>query len=112
MFDTVIRALANSDRGAAQAAFESETKLNAMQKQFRESHLSRLAAGDCNFYSGLTFVDCLYYYEKIGDHLTNAAQAVLGDFQWGEKGHKPALAGAQEGAASALPAAGQSFPSD
>jgi phosphate:Na+ symporter len=85
MFETVTRALVDLDRDAARAAFESEAKLNAMQKAFRESHLARLSAGECHFYSGLTFVDCLYYYEKIGDHLTNAAQAVLGDFQWGEK---------------------------
>ncbi len=85
MFETVVRALAESDAEAAKGAFESEDRLNAMERQARESHLRRLAAGECNFYSGLTFVDCVYNYEKIGDHLTNTAQAVLGDFQWGEK---------------------------
>ena len=85
MFVTVIRALEFSDLDAARASFSSETKLNAMQIQFRESHLRRLSAGECHFYSGLTFVDCICYYEKIGDHLTNVAQAVLGDFQWGQK---------------------------
>ncbi|MGD2174729.1 MAG: Na/Pi cotransporter family protein [Candidatus Brocadiaceae bacterium] len=85
MFETVIEAVANNNAEAAKAVFDSETRLNGMEKQFRESHLRRLAAGECNFYSGLTFVDCIYNYEKIGDHLLNAAQAVLGDFQWGEK---------------------------
>ncbi len=85
MFDTVIRALADSDDGAARQAFENEEKLNMMEREFRENHLRRLHAGDCEFYSGLTFVDCVYNYEKIGDHLMNTAQAVLGDFQWGEK---------------------------
>ncbi len=85
MFEKVIRALENSDVEAAKGAFANEAKLNSMERQFRESHLSRLSAEQCNFYSGLTFVDCVYNYEKIGDHLTNTAQAVLGDFQWGEK---------------------------
>ncbi|NLW50327.1 MAG: Na/Pi cotransporter family protein [Candidatus Brocadiaceae bacterium] len=85
MCATVVRALEESNEDAARAAFASEEKLNAMQREFRQNHLTRLSLGDCNFYSGLTFVDCLYYYEKIGDHLTNIAQAVLGDFQWGEK---------------------------
>jgi phosphate:Na+ symporter len=85
MFETVIRALANSDQEVARAAFESEAKLNVMEREFRDNHLRRLYLGDCNFYSGLTFVDCVYNYEKIGDHLMNVAQAVLGDFQWGEK---------------------------
>jgi phosphate:Na+ symporter len=84
MFGHAIRALQDSDLAAARAACDSETRLNAMEREFRESHLNRLQNGDCNFYSGLTFVDCVYNYEKIGDHLTNAAQAVLGDFQWGE----------------------------
>jgi phosphate:Na+ symporter len=88
MCDTVGQALENSDEAAARAAFTSEDRLNAMQREFRQNHLTRLSMGDCNFYSGLTFVDCLYYYEKIGDHLTNIAQAVLGDFQWGEKATK------------------------
>ncbi|MFO8007094.1 MAG: Na/Pi cotransporter family protein [Candidatus Brocadiia bacterium] len=85
MFENVVQALENSDAEAAKRAFAHEDRLNGMERQFRESHLTRLAAGDCNFYSGLTFVDCIYNYEKIGDHLLNTAQAVLGDFQWGEK---------------------------
>jgi phosphate:Na+ symporter len=102
MYDTVIRALRDSDLEAAKDVLESEEKLNGMGRQFRESHLRRLAEGECNFYSGLTFVDCVYNYEKIGDHLLNTAQAVLGDFQWGEKvrsaaGALPPTAGAPPG---------------
>lgn len=85
MFSIVTHALRENDREAAGNALENEERLNGMERQFRESHLRRLAEGTCNFYSGLTFVDCIYNYEKIGDHLLNAAQAVLGDFQWGEK---------------------------
>lgn len=92
MFAVVVEALRESDTRAAELAFESEDKLNVMEREFRESHLRRLSAGDCNFYSGLTFVDCVYNFEKIGDHLTNAAQAVLGDFQWGEEPWKGRVA--------------------
>ncbi|NIM68906.1 MAG: hypothetical protein GTO39_00005, partial [Pseudomonas stutzeri] len=60
MFENVIQALENSDIEAARRAFAHEERLNGMERQFRESHLTRLAAGDCNFYSGLTFVDCIY----------------------------------------------------
>ena len=77
----------------AKAAFESEERLNAMEKQFRESHLRRLAAGDCNFDSGLAFVDCIYNYEKIGDHLVNTAQAVIGRLPVGGGEVPPARAG-------------------
>ncbi|MFW6189930.1 MAG: Na/Pi cotransporter family protein [Planctomycetota bacterium] len=103
MFETVIRALADSDPEAAREAFDSESKLNAMERRAREGHLRRLSEGTCNFYSGLTFVDCVYNYEKIGDHLTNTAQAVLGDFQWGEK-----VRGATEAGTEAATEAGPS----
>ncbi|MHC4592302.1 MAG: Na/Pi cotransporter family protein, partial [Planctomycetota bacterium] len=59
MFDVVIEALQNSDPEVAKGVFESERKLNAMEREFRENHLTRLAEGDCNFFSGLTFVDCV-----------------------------------------------------
>jgi len=85
MFEIVISALENSDGEEARSAFEVEERLNAMEREFRENHLQRLHSGDCSFISGMTFVDCVYNYEKIGDHLINTAQAVLGDFQWGEK---------------------------
>jgi hypothetical protein len=78
-----------------------------MERQFRESHLRRLAEGTCNFYSGLTFVDCIYNYEKIGDHLLNAAQAVLGDFQWGEK-----VRGVESGPAANPPLPPEQFEPD
>lgn len=103
MFDKVVRALRSSDLDAAKAAFENEARLNAMQMQFRESHLRRLSAGDCRFESGLTFVDCICYYEKIGDHLINVAQAVLGDFQWGEKYRAASFAAAHADPSAAPP---------
>jgi phosphate:Na+ symporter len=85
MFAVVIESLSDSDAEMAKRAFESEDRLNVMEREFRQNHLVRLQGGDCHFNSGLTFVDCIYNYEKIGDHLMNTAQAVLGDFQWGEK---------------------------
>jgi phosphate:Na+ symporter len=85
MFDLVVLALAQSDMNAARSAVRCEDRLNAMEKAFRQSHLRRLSEGECDFNSGLVFVDCVCNYEKVGDHLVNAAQAVLGDFQWGEK---------------------------
>ena len=42
--------------------------------------------------AGLIFVDLVDNLEKIGDHLTNIAQGVVGGFQWGPNGHKPPVA--------------------
>ena len=36
----------------------------------------------CDALSGIVFIDMVDNYEKIGDHLTNIAQAVQGGLQW------------------------------
>ncbi|MBL7132168.1 MAG: hypothetical protein ISS45_12350, partial [Candidatus Omnitrophica bacterium] len=37
----------------------------------------------CNVFSGIVFLDTVSNFEKIGDHLTNIGQAVMGNLQWG-----------------------------
>ena len=36
----------------------------------------------CSPETGLIFIDLVDNVEKIGDHLTNIAQAVIGGLQW------------------------------
>jgi phosphate:Na+ symporter len=82
MFDHIINALANNDIGAANSALVNENKLNRMQKDFRRSHVQRMTDGVCSPQAGLIFIDLVDNIEKIGDHLTNIAQAVIGGLQW------------------------------
>ena len=53
-----------------------------MQLDFRRSHVKRMGDGLCSAESGLVFCDLVDNVEKIGDHLTNIAQAVVGGLQW------------------------------
>jgi phosphate:Na+ symporter len=82
MCDSIINALENNDVAAATLALASENNLNKMQIDFRRSHVSRMAEGICSAESGLIFIDLVDNVEKIGDHLTNIAQAVVGGLQW------------------------------
>lgn len=82
MLDGIITALRNDDRQAAHAALASENKLNRMQVDFRRSHVQRMTDGTCSAQAGLIFVDLVDNLEKIGDHLTNIAQSVIGGIQW------------------------------
>ncbi|MDH4238851.1 MAG: Na/Pi cotransporter family protein [Phycisphaerae bacterium] len=82
MFDYVIAALENNDAGAARAALVNEGNLNKMQMDFRYSHVRRMSEGVCSPEAGLIFIDLVDNIEKIGDHLTNIAQAVIGGLQW------------------------------
>ena len=80
-----IEAVADNDHGVAKAALKREDRINAFELECRKSHAARLAKKRCRVAPGLVFLDVLTNLEKIGDHLANINQAVLGAFQWGEK---------------------------
>jgi phosphate:Na+ symporter len=82
MLDNVITALENNDADSARAALINEGNLNKMQIDFRYSHVQRMSEGICLPEAGLIFIDLVDNVEKIGDHLTNIAQAVIGGLQW------------------------------
>ena len=82
MLDYVIAALENNDAESARAALFNESNLNKMQIDFRHSHVQRMSEGVCSLEAGLIFIDLVDNVEKIGDHLTNIAQAVIGGLQW------------------------------
>jgi phosphate:Na+ symporter len=82
MFDYISAALENDDTQAAKSALVNEENLNRMQMDFRRSHVQRMTDGACSPAAGLIFIDLVDNMEKIGDHLTNIAQAVIGGLQW------------------------------
>ncbi len=91
MFDNIIAALENNDIEAAKSAvLINENNLNKMQIEFRRSHVQRMSEGICSAETGLIFIDLVDNVEKIGDHLTNIAQAIIGGLQW--EGVKPKVA--------------------
>ncbi len=87
MFENIITALEHDDNQAAKSALTKEAKLNKMQIDFRRSHVDRMTNGICSAEAGLIFIDLVDNIEKIGDHLTNIAQAIIGGLQW--EGVKP-----------------------
>ena len=82
MLDNVIAALENNDAESARAALLNEGNINKMQIDFRHSHVQRMSESVCSPETGLIFIDLVDNVEKIGDHLTNIAQAVIGGLQW------------------------------
>jgi len=82
MFGCIKEALQHDDAKAARKALINENNLNRMQLEFRRSHVQRMSEGLCSPEVGLIFCDLVDNIEKIGDHLTNIAQAVIGGLQW------------------------------
>ena len=91
MFGYVIAALENNDTAAARSALVNENNLNRMQVDFRRSHVQRMTDRICSAETGLIFIDLVDNVEKIGDHLSNIAQAVIGGLQWAEVEPKATL---------------------
>jgi phosphate:Na+ symporter len=90
MLGYIVEALENSDIEAAKSALVNERNINQMQMDFRRSHVQRMSEGICSAEAGLIFIDLIDNVEKIGDHLTNIAQAIIGGLQW--DGIKPKIA--------------------
>ena len=86
MMEDVMGSLATDDHALARRALKREDSINEMQMEFRLNHINRLNAGECGLLPGLVFLDLLTNIEKVGDHLTNVAQAVLGNLRWNHYG--------------------------
>ena len=82
MFEHVQAALKHDDHAAAKAALKIEDRLNDMQVDLRKNHVRRMGENGCSPEAGLIFIDLVDNVEKIGDHLTNIAQSVIGGLQW------------------------------
>jgi phosphate:Na+ symporter len=89
MIDNVIEALEQDDIDKAKAALSHEHNLNRMQIECRRGHVDRMSNSLCSAEAGLIFIDLVDNIEKIGDHLTNIAQAIIGGLQW--EGMKPKI---------------------
>ncbi|MCK4326141.1 Na/Pi cotransporter family protein [bacterium] len=82
MIEDVITALRTNDKTSARRALKREDRVNQLQIELRQNHIQRLNKGACKVLSGIVFLDFVNNLEKIGDHLTNIAQAVMGSLRW------------------------------
>jgi phosphate:Na+ symporter len=82
MFQNTMHALKAENIAAAKLVLQYEEKLNTLQIELKENHIRRVNRGECNMLSGIVFIDFVDNVEKIGDHLTNIAQAVMRHLRW------------------------------
>ena len=82
MLEDTIKALELNDVAIARKVWGREKRINELTETFGNNHTSRLRNRACNIVSGIVFLDLLSNFEKIGDHLNNVADAVIGGLQW------------------------------
>jgi len=75
MFEHVLAAMEEGDRGAVERALRCEERINELTKELGRHHDHRLEQGACNLVSGVVFLDMIANLEKVGYHLTNIAEA-------------------------------------
>ncbi len=76
--DFTIKAMERRDTKIIAEASQFEERINYLEDTLRQDHVDRLNKGDCIVDSGLIFIDILTNFEKIGDHVYNIAEAVVG----------------------------------
>jgi len=82
MFADTLEGLRMNDHDAARRALNREEHLNELQALYRHTHARRLEEKACGVRAGLVFLEIINNLEKVGDHLKNINQALLGSFHW------------------------------
>jgi len=81
MINCATTALKTNNIDEAKLVLEQECQINTLRDRLKSNHVRRLEQGQCNVLSGVVFLDAISNFEKIGDHLTNIAQAVIEGLQ-------------------------------
>ena len=77
IIDITQQAYENMDRSLAEKVEPLEQVIDLLTDTVRMNHIDRLQAGDCTIERGFVLADILTNYERISDHCSNIAVAVL-----------------------------------
>ncbi|MFK7787108.1 MAG: Na/Pi cotransporter family protein [Crocinitomicaceae bacterium] len=66
-------------------AMEKERKVDKMRNKFRKKHLATIEKDDYNIRSAAVYTDLIYSCERVGDHIINVTEALIGKNILGEE---------------------------
>ncbi len=70
-------ALVNNDLSTARQVEPLEEVIDALTEELKVRHIMRVQAGSCTLELGFIFNDCINNFERVADHCSNIAVAVL-----------------------------------
>lgn len=76
-YKQALNALYTGDCTIARKVVEREGEIDLMERNYRKEHIRRLNEGTCSPEAGIVFLDVISNLERIGDHASNIALAVL-----------------------------------
>lgn len=59
-------------------AMEKETAINKLRDKYRSEYLATIEGQEFNIRSGIIYTDLIYSCEKVGDHIINVTEALIG----------------------------------
>lgn len=68
---------AHNTREHLQDIMNLENEIDEMERQFQKNHVERLSNNECSAASGMVFSDVISGFERVADHATNIAYALL-----------------------------------
>jgi phosphate:Na+ symporter len=77
IYELALIALGDENKEVVQKVAELEDEIDNLQSLFEQNHVRRLENKICNPLVGIIFVDILRNLERIADHSTNIANAIL-----------------------------------
>ncbi len=60
-------------------AMKIEKSINALRNKFKDEHLTNLGKADYNVKSAMIYNNIIHSLEKVGDHIINVTEAVVGE---------------------------------
>ncbi len=76
-FELSLSSMKDTDFKDAQEVIELEGEVDLMEKTLRKTHIRRLNEGRCETNAGIIFLDIISNLERISDHSSNIALAVM-----------------------------------
>lgn len=80
-YESSIKAFELNDYEIASGVFVQEETVDSFERRFREAHIDRLKAGECNPTASVFFLDALTNLERIGDHALNISEYVMDEYK-------------------------------
>lgn len=76
-YKQALTAIKEGNHELARSVIEREGEIDLMEKNLRKKHIRRLNEGLCQPAAGVLFLDIINNLERIGDHASNIAAAVI-----------------------------------
>lgn len=68
---------AHNTKEHLQDVMDLENEIDEMERQLQKNHVNRLSRNECSAASGMIFSDVISGFERVADHATNIAYALL-----------------------------------